>query len=278
MSRPTLYLCAGLQSSGSTLVSWCFLQRPDMDGVLDARNDLLPDLPAVTTPGLFCKITISSFRFSEMADHYRDDGWDVVPVLVVRDVRAIFDSLMGKSYGSNGTTAEEPPLRMRLRRFLEDLAWTRSVDGAVVRYESLLENPEATLRDACDALELPWSDDMLEWPKPKQALADPGHGSPTFRKSRGEHFSDTVDRSLADVKVDRIPADDLAWLEATFAGFNREFAYPAHVTATSPAPGPRRAVPSFGNTRRHRKAQQPLAKLQARLATLRQSLRLAKKH
>ena len=39
-----LYLCGGLQSSGSTLVSWCFLQRPDMDGVLDADSDLLPVL------------------------------------------------------------------------------------------------------------------------------------------------------------------------------------------------------------------------------------------
>ena len=29
-----LYLCAGLQSGGTTLISWCFLQRSDMDGIL----------------------------------------------------------------------------------------------------------------------------------------------------------------------------------------------------------------------------------------------------
>ena len=41
-SSPRLFLCAGLQCSGSTLVSWCFLQRRDMDGVLDGEYDLLP--------------------------------------------------------------------------------------------------------------------------------------------------------------------------------------------------------------------------------------------
>ena len=49
-----------------------------------------------------------------------DEGWDVLPLLVVRDVRSVFRSLLGKDYGSNGITAEEPPLRMRLRRFEED--------------------------------------------------------------------------------------------------------------------------------------------------------------
>ena len=39
-----LILCGGLQSSGTTLISYCFLQRGDTDGVLDADNDLLPAL------------------------------------------------------------------------------------------------------------------------------------------------------------------------------------------------------------------------------------------
>jgi hypothetical protein len=43
----TLYLCGAPQSSGSSLISWCFLQRGDTDGVLDARNDLLPQMPGL---------------------------------------------------------------------------------------------------------------------------------------------------------------------------------------------------------------------------------------
>ena len=66
MTQPKpLYLCAGLQSSGSTIVSWCFLQREDMDGVFDARNDVLPVIPEMKPPRAWCKITISSFRSGE---------------------------------------------------------------------------------------------------------------------------------------------------------------------------------------------------------------------
>lgn len=39
-----LILCGGLQSGSTTLVSYCFLQRADTDGVLDSDNNLLPAL------------------------------------------------------------------------------------------------------------------------------------------------------------------------------------------------------------------------------------------
>src|SRR5277367_460357 len=96
-----LYLCGGLQSSGSTLISWCFLQRSDMDGVLDARFDMLPTLPHMTAPRSWCKFTIACFRFSEVAEQFQFDGWTVKPLLVVRDVRSVFNSLIQKSYGRN---------------------------------------------------------------------------------------------------------------------------------------------------------------------------------
>ena len=78
--RRMLYLCAGLQCSGSTLVSWCFLQRHDMDGVLDGEYDLLPRIaPNLGRPLAWCKTTISSFRLSELVSHYEDEGWAVSP-------------------------------------------------------------------------------------------------------------------------------------------------------------------------------------------------------
>ena len=80
--KKTLILCAGLQSSGSTLVSYCFLQRNDMNGVLDAENDLLPALdPQLARPIAWYKTTIGCFRLTEMARHYRDAGWHVHPRL-----------------------------------------------------------------------------------------------------------------------------------------------------------------------------------------------------
>jgi len=106
MNGRTLYLCAGTQSSGSTLISWCFLQRHDMDGVLDARFDHLPSVPEkLSAPLPWVKFTIACFRFSEVKSHFEDEGFTVKPLLVVRDVRSVFNSLIQKKYGRNGITA-----------------------------------------------------------------------------------------------------------------------------------------------------------------------------
>ena len=261
-----LYLCAGLQSSGSTIVSWCFLQRADMDGVFDARNDILPDIPDVATPLAWCKITVSSFRFSEMKAHYEDEGFAVHPLLVVRDVRAVFNSILKKHYGSNGITAEEPPLRMRLRRFKEDWELFRDRGWPAIRYETLVVEPTPTLRAAVEAMGLPWDEGMLSWPKQKDQIAAPRHGSPTFRQSLGATFQETVKPSLADLRTGNIPPDDLAWIEREFADFNRAFGYPQHAppaeASADSAGRERRAVPRWESTRRYRKSQKPFTKFQ----------------
>jgi hypothetical protein len=273
MSRPQpLYLCAGLQSSGSTVVSWCFLQRADMDGVFDARNDILPDIPAVSAPRVWCKITISSFRFSEMKAHYEDEGWTVHPLLVVRDVRAVFNSLLKKHYGSNGITAEEPPLRMRMRRFKEDWELFRANNWPTIRYETLVVEPEATLRKACNEMGLDWDEGMMSWPKPKDRIAAPRHGSPTFRQSLGGSFNETVKPSLAELRVGNVPPDDLEWIEREFEEFNRASGYVEHAAPAPSTAGrePRepRAVPKWENTRRHRKSQRPFTKFQAAVSKI----------
>jgi hypothetical protein len=272
MPRPQpLYLCAGLQSSGSTVVSWCFLQRADMDGVFDARNDILPDIPDVTTPAAWCKITISSFRLSEMKAHYEDEGWRVHPLLVVRDVRAVFNSLVKKHYGSNGITAEEPPLRMRLRRFKEDWELFRKNDWPIIRYETLVVEPEATLRAVVVKMGLEWDDGMMTWPKQKDRIAAPRHGSPTFRASLGGSFRETVKPSLGELRVGNVPPADLEWMEREFEEFNRASGYVEHAPlagAVVTAEAEPRAVPKWENTRRYRKSQRPLTKFQAAVSKL----------
>jgi hypothetical protein len=252
-------------------VAWCFLQRADMDGVLDARNDLLPELPSIAVPNLYCKITISSFRLTEMVEHYQDEGWDVRPMLVVRDVRSVFNSLLGKTYGSNGTTAEEPPLRMRMRRFKQDWEAARG-RWPILCYEKMLADAVGVLGRACEELGLAWDPAMLDWPKSKEQIADPGHGSPTFRKSRGGSFADTADASLAKVKVNNIPPQDLDWLEREFEAFNREYGYPEHADRSSASGAAGRAVPSFESTKRYKRDQKPLARIAAACTRLRQAM------
>ena len=245
-----IYLCGGCQSGGSTLVSWCFLQRPDMDGVLDARFDMIPALPPVTAPRPWIKFTIACFRFSDVISHYEDDGWAVTPLLVTRDVRSVFGSLAGKPYGKNGTTADDPPLRLRLRRFKQDFELFRKNGWPILRFESLLDAGEKTLRDACDAMSLPWDDGMLNWAKSPEHIAAAGYGNETFIQNRKRTLAESVAPSKG-VNVSKIGIDDLDWLEREFADFNRAMNYPEHVDRGQAEASPARAIPSFEQTRRY---------------------------
>jgi hypothetical protein len=247
---PILYLCSGLQSSGSTLVSWCFLQRRDMDGILDGRGDVLPAIPRnLAAPRIWCKFTITSFRLRDMIVRYEADGWQVQPLLVARDVRSAFNSLVTKEYGCNGVTAEEPPLRLRFLRFKDDWQLARAKGWPIIRYESLVQEPERVLRDACAQLGLPWDEGMLSWPKCTKDIAYPCNGNETFQKTRGASFQESVRPDCARLAVQRIPAADLAWLDREFAEFNAELGYPL---AAPSASAEAMLVPRFENTRRYR--------------------------
>ena len=252
MDRRTLYLCGGTQSSGSTLISWCFLQRPDMDGVLDARFDHLPCVPKnLSAPMPWVKFTIACFRFSEVMSHFEDEGWDVRPLLVVRDVRSVFNSLIKKKYGRNGITADDPPIRLRLRRFLDDYHLFRQRGWPILRYEDFAADPLRVLGETCDKMQLAWDEAMASWPKRLEQIADPGFGNETFALSRSSSLATSIRPSLAALKTEHIGRGDLEWMEREFAGMNAEMAYPAHVPPAAPPTLPERAIPRFENTRRY---------------------------
>jgi hypothetical protein len=225
----TLVLCAGLQSGGTTLVSYCFLQRGDTDGVLDADNDLLPAIdPQLARPVAWYKTTISCFRLSEIAQHYRDASWDVRPLLVLRDLRAVWASLTKKEYGRNGITAEDPPLRLRLRRFVTDWRTTATSGGAMFRYEDFVAAPVATLQRACQQLSLPWDDSMIAWQKPAERIAHHGNGNESFWATRGEGLLQSLARYKRPT-TPRLAASDLNWLESEFRDYNQANGYPLHL-------------------------------------------------
>jgi hypothetical protein len=255
----TVYLCGGTQSSGSTLISWCFLQRGDMDGILDADYDVLPRIPAqLSTPLAWCKFTIASFRFSEVASHLEDEGWRIKPLLVVRDVRAVFNSLVNKTYGRNGTTADDPPIRLRLRRFHEDWRLFRDRGWPMMRYEDFAAEPLRALRDACAALGLPWDEAMATWPKPLERIAVPDNGNVTFTQTRGVSLQESMKPTLAGMKTENVPRADLNWMERHFADMNAAMNYPAHVEPQAKESLPERLAPAFENTRRHKRLERKL--------------------
>ncbi|MFC1833969.1 class I SAM-dependent methyltransferase [Thermodesulfobacteriota bacterium] len=241
-----MILCCGAQSGGTTIISWCFLQRPDMEGILDLAH-FVERLPYLRTNRAWCKTAICFFRWYEVAGFYSDEGWDVKPLMIVRDVRSIYASLRKKPYGLNGTTCGDPPLRMRLRRYLRDWEEFRRNDWPIIRYESFVAEPEKTLRQCCEQLDLPWSNEMLTWPKGPQKITEFNYVQQTFRTSLADKgLSGSLIRQKAETDTTGIPLDDLNWLEQTFRDFNRANDYPLHVGASDPAPAPDR--PTYHET------------------------------
>jgi hypothetical protein len=226
-----------------------------MNGYFDANNDILADISShVGQPLAWYKTTIGSFRLTELVAHYQDAGWEVTPLLVVRDPRYVWSSLIKKKYGKNGTTAEDPPLRMRLRRFKEDWLHCLAVGWPVIRFESLLSNPGKILRETCEKLGLPWDDAMLTWPKNRNEIVDARHGSRTFKINRAQGLKG-ICHTKSHEELSNILPGDLAWLEKEFNEFNVMNDYPLSL---APLARPKmldksavlQAVPTFDVTRR----------------------------
>jgi hypothetical protein len=248
--RRDLFLAAGLQSGGTTLVSWCFLQRGDMDGVLDLYPDVLTPISETHARFAWAKGTIASFTFDEIADYYRWQGWDVHPLLIVRDVRDAYSSLQRKWYGPNGTTAEDPPLRTRFLRF--HASWQTFVENGwpVLCYERLVKDPEHELRSICGQLGLDWDPAMLAWPKPAEHICTFAIGNQTLLESLGDGgIAGALIQQPKRCQWDDIGASDMRWLQEQFGDMIAAFDYPSF-----PAPGTAVTVdhlPSFEVTRRH---------------------------
>lgn len=247
-SAQTVILATGLQSSGSSLLSWCFLQRADMNGVLDGDTDLIPQLPTALNSDLaWYKTTISSFTLQDQVACLEDEGFRVMPLLMVRDVREVWTSLARKHYGRNGITAEDPPLRLRFRRFLDSWQFAMEQQLPVVKYEAFIRQPEAVLKQCCESLSLPWDEGMLSWPKPATDIADMRHGNATFRDSDKQGLLSAI-RPPADKVTGSIHEEDLDWLDERFAEFNQRMDYPAQLTSMTRLPG--RMLPDWQQSRR----------------------------
>jgi hypothetical protein len=254
MAPPRMILCGGLQSGGTTLFSWCILQRRDTNGVVDMPNDRIHvSFDRVVEPILWVKMTVGAFRWLDVYELYRDFGWAPEPFLVVRDVRMTYASLMRKFYGFNGTTGDQPPLRIRFRRFLRDWELFREKGWPIVRFEDLLTDERAVLEEFCRRMALPWDEGMITWPKALSDIAYVDGLQKTFAESlRNGSLRAAKRTEKAHVAVDHVPRAELEWLESTFAEYNRHHAYPEQraesPAAAGPAPPP---IPRYEGTAQH---------------------------
>jgi hypothetical protein len=245
-SARRMILCAGLQSGGTTLVSWCFLQRRDTNGVLDMPSDVIqPAFERVREPIVWVKMTIASFQWLDLYETYSDLGWKPEPLLVVRDVRAAYSSLMKKDYGINGCLAEEPPLRMRFRRFLRDWELFRANGWPIIKFEDFIQEHRDALMKICTVLSLAWDEGMVSWPKKPTEIA---YGKENYNKERLQetfersiekgHLAATKLQDRTRIRVDSLPISELEWLEETFSAYNSFHQYPKEVRPTQPEEAP----------------------------------------
>jgi hypothetical protein len=255
MTRQRMILCGGLQSGGTTLVSWTFLQRRDTNGVLDMQNSIIhTSFDKVVEPIIWVKMTVGAFRWLEVRDIYRDFGWDPQPLLIVRDVRHAFCSLMRKDYGINGVTAEDPPLRLRLRRFLEDWEAFRRNNWPILVFEQFVREPRRVLADTCERLGLEQDEGMFAWSKRRADIAyDVTEGNKTFAKTSASARSleEGLGAERKPVSLDRLPASELVWLEETFREYNLAHGYPERIDRSSAGEPQAMPSPSYEATLRH---------------------------
>ena len=254
MSRKkrTMYLCAGLQSSGTTLISWCFLQRSDMDGILDANNDMFTDVPSVTrTPFTWLKTTISSFRMAEMVDHYQDLGWIVRPLLICRDVREVVffptaaraNAIWHQRHdrGRPAVAAEVSSGFWKIGELFRDEGLAHSLS-----YDQFLINPKKVLRRRHKARNSTSPGTTPWWPgrKPRSAIMETErHGNDTFRKNFGTNLWDSLKPTPKSPENLAIPSSEWFWLEKEFAQYNRVNGYLAHLSKGSTRQDARAVVP-----------------------------------
>ena len=232
--RQKLFLCAGLQGSGSTLVSWCFMQHPELNGVLDMPFDYIQtDFSSVKERSLWVKMTVASFSWHDLAAVYRQIGYEVIPVLVVRNPYRVWHSLIKKSYGRNSITAEDPPIIIRFRRFLDDWNQFKQNSWPIVCTEKFVRNPRMELRKVFKDIDLSWSDDCIEWPKEPEAIAYAGEANQTFLKNLKQNLSESIDlTSFVSSASLTIPGCAEQWITNNMKQYLTEYGYTCEMAIT----------------------------------------------
>jgi hypothetical protein len=231
-----MILAAGMQSGGTPLLSWCFLPRRDIDGVLDMAHDAIQvALDRVAPPIVWVKMTVGAFRWLDVAEVYRDLGWEPEPLLLVPDICNVLASLVGKGYGYHGATADSPPLRFR--RFLRDWQLFQDQGWPILRFEDVLDPGRGARFRPCAALRLPWDEGMVSWPKRLSDLAYVGTPNRTFARTIARGSLETaLLRDQAEVPLDHLRADELDWLERAFAACSAIHRYALHVALSGGPP------------------------------------------
>ncbi len=221
MNKRDLILAVGQQSSGSTLISHAFLNHPELNGILDMASDKIElNFSRVKTDKVWVKMTTIAFTWSEVAAVYQLLGFNVHPLMIVRNPYDVWASLQHKWYGLNSTTAEDPPLVIRFMRFLKEWQLFRKNGWPIIQFENYIEDREHALKFACDQLPISWDESLISPPTSTENVAYVSESNASF----SSNLANGVDNQLAR-KVGTLSADVHDWLLRYFKEFNEQYGY-----------------------------------------------------
>mgnify|MGYP001237096728 CR=1 FL=1 len=221
LAKKNIYLAAGLQSGGTTLISHCFLKHEGLNGVLDMGTDLIQvNFSRVSTPEIWVKMTVSSFRCQEAIEVYENFGHSVKPLLIVRNPFDVWASLKTKWYGLNSLTAEDPPLFLRFKRFLEDWRYFRERNLPIVCFEEFSSDPETALRETCNKLGLSYSDVMISNAIGIEDIAYVTEANPSFIKNLSGELISGISQDTKSLS-----SDEIQWISKNMRDLISHYGY-----------------------------------------------------
>ncbi len=216
-----MILATGLQSGGTTVVSGAFLKHPDLDGILDMASDRIDtNLRLVNSPVTWVKMTTISFTWREVAEIYQMQGYDIHPLMIVRNPYDVWASLKTKWYGINSVTAEDPPLVLRFRRFLSDWNWFRKQNKTIICFEEFILNPVQTLETACKSLPIEYIESLVNDRVKLDDIAYVSESNQSFMESLGTGVSSKIATHKK-----RLSESEYNWITESYKDVIKHYGY-----------------------------------------------------
>ncbi|WP_147291825.1 hypothetical protein [Alteromonas aestuariivivens] len=181
------------------------------------------ELSLAKKPVTWVKMTTISFTWQEVAEVYSLQGYQVFPLLIVRNPFDAWVSLKSKWYGLNSTTAEDPPLILRFRRFLRDWEWFVSQGHPIINFETFVANPKDALQEACKSLPIDYHEFMTEGETKLKDIAYVSESNQSFLSS----LTKGVSQQIAS-KTKSISSEEAQWLTSNFSEIITAYGYQNH--------------------------------------------------
>lgn len=190
-----LRLLIGLQSGGSSLLSYCICRHSKVQGVFDGFHDRLISVNFLEANSInFIKFTCASYSPSEVISYYESAGYAVSAVILTRSLDEVYQSLKTKPYGYSSVYSDFPPLFIRFLRFTSFATGLFNVENQKIKfvdYDEFLKKPRHCLEEILRFYGFSFCPRVIEF-YDKDADNFLTNGNESFKKSIGLNIESTI--------------------------------------------------------------------------------------